>query len=206
MKKQQGMTLIEIALALIILGILVSGITLPIAAQMQTRQLKENEAYLQEIQQALFGYVVQHGVLPCPSIDQNGLAATTCTDWSETQGFLPWKTLQVQAKDAWASPWFYRVNRAFANSSQPISSETVPDLTQPIQIQDLAGYPLHDTAQKNLPCFIVFSAGKNKKPDGENQNMDALYQANIQTPIFDDQVIWSGTPMLFYYLSQAGKI
>lgn len=205
-KFQKGLSLIEIAIGIIILGILISGMTLPLAAQMQTRQLKENEAYLEQIREALLGYVIQHGVLPCPSLDQNGIAASNCLDWSETQGFLPWKTLQVRAKDAWQTAWMYRANRAFVNAAQPIYSETVPDTTLPIQISDLNGDPLHEVSQKNLPCFVVISAGKNQRFDGENQNHDAIYHANIQTPNFDDQTIWSGSPQLFYYLTLAGKI
>lgn len=72
MKKGQGFNLIEIAVVLVVLGFLIGNLLNPLAKKIEQDKIKLTQNYLEEIKQALLGYAVLHGCLPCPAIDING--------------------------------------------------------------------------------------------------------------------------------------
>jgi len=110
-KHYKGFTLIEVALALALIGILVSGGVLLFGQQHQ--QDKKNQTYQQlaDLRQLMLVFVQTNGYLPCPDTNGNGQENRktngACTN---RQGFLPAQTLGVKAKDAWGVPLYYRVN------------------------------------------------------------------------------------------------
>lgn len=61
-----GFTLVEMALVLLVLGLLTRAAVLPLAALQEHRDRRATEIRLQEIRQALFAHVVAYGALPCP--------------------------------------------------------------------------------------------------------------------------------------------
>jgi prepilin-type N-terminal cleavage/methylation domain-containing protein len=140
-----GFTLIELAVVLIIVSLLLGGLLVPLGTQISQRNVQTTQGQLEEIREALLGFAVVNGRLPCPTTTTNptnpqyGLEDASCslaTDPSWTAvGYLPWKTLGVAAYDAWgvgrnaaADPWTgyfrYRVHPNFANSASPISMST----------------------------------------------------------------------------------
>lgn len=125
-----GFTLVEMAIVLVIVGLLLGGMLMPLSAQMDQRRNSETQKALDEINQALIGFAVANGRLPCPAPATTatgsagaGLEATTgagsaltCTNVNGV-GVLPWATLGVTETDSWDRRYSYRVTLEFARGA-----------------------------------------------------------------------------------------
>ncbi len=103
---QRGLTLIEMAVVLMILGLIVAGLIGPLDTQLEARDRRET----------LNGYAVTRGRLPCPDSDGDGLpnpafdpADVTSAQCAVAEGFLPWAELGLKPGDAWGNRIGYRV-------------------------------------------------------------------------------------------------
>lgn len=120
---QSGFTLIEMAIVLMIVGLLLGGILVPLNAQMDQRNNSDTQKSLSEIKEAIIGYALVYGYLPCPADPTivtgtagAGISRTTCTTVASTTGVVPWNTLGVSETDAWGNRYTYRVTWYFADS------------------------------------------------------------------------------------------
>jgi len=120
-RRALGFSLIEMAFVLIIVTLLLGGLLVPFATQVEQKRIAETNKALEEIREALIGYALAHGNagapnLPCPDTDNNGTEDFTlngaCTN---AEGNLPWATLGVGMQDAWGNRFHYRVTAAFAD-------------------------------------------------------------------------------------------
>lgn len=224
LRRQNGFTLTELAIVLIIVALLISGMLVPLSAQKEMKDTTETQKQLAEIREALLGFALIHKRLPCPDRDTDpsasgyGLEEPSCASSVSEEGFLPWKTLGVSAMDAWgtrrtvaASPrlgdWRYRVDRNFASSTSLISLTTPFSTDDSLVIQDHSGINLTSTTER--PIAIVFSTGPNHTPDGQNNSYEGtsgIYEAGERTNAFDDIVIWVSRPVLFNRLIAAGRL
>ena len=101
-----GFTLIEMAVVLVIVGLLLGGMLVPLAAQMETDRRKETAATLESIREALIGYAVINGRLPCQDTNGDGLPGPGACNTGANQrnvGGLPYATLGVSRTDAWGN-------------------------------------------------------------------------------------------------------
>lgn len=212
----RGFSLTELAVVLVIIGLLLGGLTLPLAAQHELRQWRSSETSLQQIREALLGYAAIHGQLPCPDSDTDpgasgyGEAELSCPSSSQ-EAFLPFKTLGLEATDPWGRRWHYRVDPGFANVLSPISLSTTP-VKNGLQVVNHTGHSL--TTLEEAPVAIVYSLGANGRADGENASFEilspepgskALYQAGPPSPEFDDALYWLARPLLISRLIAAGR-
>jgi prepilin-type N-terminal cleavage/methylation domain-containing protein len=121
--RQQGFTLIEIAIVLMIVGLLLGGMLVPLTAQMEQQKVSASEKQLAEAREALIGYALANGQLPCPANPAlatgqpgAGIARTPpCTN-GNSAGVLPWATLGISETDAWGNRFTYRVSSDFADA------------------------------------------------------------------------------------------
>ena len=117
-----GFTLIELVVALAVIGLLLGAIMTPLATQFRVRTLKEAERNLNDVKAALVGYAMTNRRLPCPDTDtnpdglENPIGGGTCT---AQEGFLPWNTLGVDASDVWGRLYIYRVSPEFTFQTNP---------------------------------------------------------------------------------------
>ncbi len=138
-KKNQpsGFTLVEVAIVLVIVGLLMGGMLLPLSTRIEQQRQQETEKALAEIREALLGFAVTYGRLPCPAnpnlnntdpnagmeVVDNPSSPTQCADitvgavTSKEAGVLPWKTLGVTETDAWGRRFTYRVMADFADTN-----------------------------------------------------------------------------------------
>jgi prepilin-type N-terminal cleavage/methylation domain-containing protein len=98
----RGFTLIEVAISMVILGLVLTGLVVSLSSQLQQRRLLDTRTMLAEASDALIAFVTANARLPCPAVAaSNGLEATTapgvCT---VTAGFLPAVTLGLSNLDA----------------------------------------------------------------------------------------------------------
>lgn len=160
---QSGFTLVEIAIVLVIVGIALGGLLTSLAAQVDQRDYAQTRQSMEEIREALMGYALSHGYLPCPAISAtNGLedrAAGVCTAGKRV-GFLPWAELGVKKTDSWNNLYRYSVTPAYASSIALItlSPATARDIT--IQTRDAAGILVNLSNANDIPVAVV-SHGKN---------------------------------------------
>jgi prepilin-type N-terminal cleavage/methylation domain-containing protein len=103
-----GFTLTELAVVVLIVGLLLGGLLVTLDAQNIARTNAETRQILQNAHDAVIGFAVRYGRLPCPATAiSNGVeapatppappAANPCT---VTKGFLPAATLGLGPTDA----------------------------------------------------------------------------------------------------------
>jgi len=64
---QPGFTLAELAIVLLIVGILLSGMTTMFSAQTEQRMWNDTQSRLEAARDAILGYAIANGRLPCPA-------------------------------------------------------------------------------------------------------------------------------------------
>ena len=127
-RKSRGFTLVEMAMVLMIIGLLLGGLVPTISAQMETQRMGETRRQMNDIKDALTGFAVINGRLPCPSdgtavtgselVTGSGVAAVcTLTSANAARGVLPWATLGVSETDAWGRRFTYRITADFADGA-----------------------------------------------------------------------------------------
>lgn len=146
--EQQGFSLVEMAIVLVILGFVLGALLLPLRAQREQAAQLQTLNTLDSAKQALLGYAQQQGRLPCPAIvasfgQESPLGGTfsparpNCTSQS---GFLPAATLGIQPTDAQGfalDAWNNRVRYAVAANNNSASivngaacgGDAAPDFT-----------------------------------------------------------------------------
>ena len=216
-----GFTLIEMAVVLLILGVMLGWLLTPLEAQIDQRRLQETRESLAEIKEALIGFAMINGRFPCPATVTEpasadfGVEITPCSSGATSEGYLPWKTLGVSEIDAWGEMqktsaggmigyWRYRVDREF---SKPFNMATETSNSDKLKVQDSIGNSL--TAETQRPVVIFYSTGKNRVADGENadyEGTNGVYQSDVQSPVFDDHVVWISRPLLMSRMVAAGKL
>jgi len=211
MKIALGFTLIEMALVLIIMGLLMGSLLSPLPKQIEQKRINITQQRLEEIKEALLGFAVLHNRLPCPALDENGLESTTCNN----EGYLPWKFLGVGRYDAWGNPFRYRVDIEYTVplvSTDPLapippntSSGLVVQDTHPTTPIELVAPESETTASRVVA--IIFSYGKNRQANAENSGVvDNIYAQDVYVKnTFDDLLIWLPKSILINRLVVAKK-
>lgn len=91
--------LLEVAIALSVLGI-IAYMTMPLLGKIQQwQQIRVTHAHQEKIIESLAGYVLLNKRLPCPALTANGEAQPICTNETKA-GFVPYKTLGIDEKTA----------------------------------------------------------------------------------------------------------
>ena len=118
----RGFTLIELAVVIGIVALLLGALLVPLATQIQGRNIKETRESLAEIKEALTGFAMTQGRLPCPDTDAgpDGLENDPCGVLPQSsEGFLPYLDLGVPATDAWGHVFRYAVTSEFTKPTIP---------------------------------------------------------------------------------------
>ena len=229
-----GFTLVEIAIVMLIVGILLAGLIPTISSQIEQRQTSDTRKQLDEIQQALIGYAVVNGRLPCPaSSTSNGVEDPLNTGICNhpNDGFLPSATLGLSNMDSsgfsidgWGNRIRYSVTTAIANayttpsgmSSAGISALSNADLlvcATSTGITNTSCAP-GTSLTANGVAVVIVSTGKDgingaANPD-EAANMHGAttktFVTHDSTPTFDDLVVWISPNVLINRMVAAGKL
>ncbi|HKU71088.1 MAG TPA: type II secretion system protein [Burkholderiales bacterium] len=157
----RGFTLVELAIASLVMGLILSGILVPLSRQVETRQKNDSQRILDETREALIGYALSKGYLPCPatSVTNGQEGARTAGTCNSRRGLIPWETLGVAKLDAWGNILGYSVTPAFASSTVPFSLSTSPDIT--IQTRTSGTAALSNLTNSNTVVAAIISFGPN---------------------------------------------
>lgn len=133
----RGFTLVEVAVVMIIIGLLIGAIAIPLATRIESSKIENTTELLNLAEERLLAYVTRYGYFPCPAdAVSNGLeaganhATGSCATW---YGYLPATAIgltpvdaQGYAFDAWAS------GGATANRIRyAVSNQTVGGIANP---------------------------------------------------------------------------
>lgn len=133
----RGFTLIEMAIVLVVIGLILSGGLMAVAPALQNSRVTETNGKLDQIENALLVYAIRHGCLPCPaagnlsSSDENaGRAvgdtpppyhagcASACDSY---HGVVPWIALGLSEADV-TDGFGYRISYAVAEDLEQTDS------------------------------------------------------------------------------------
>jgi prepilin-type N-terminal cleavage/methylation domain-containing protein len=222
MKRQRGFSLLEMAVVLVIAGLLLGGV-LGAMPGMQARQREaQTRRQLEEVREALSTFAALNRRLPCPA--DPGTAATTpgagvervpnaggCT--GGIAGVLPWATLGLAQADDWGRRFTYRVSATFARSGVAITLASTGDNI----VRNVAGVDL----ATQVPVVVVSHGANGRRSystagvigpastdpsETENADSDALFISDTPTQEFDDLVIWVPISVLVSRMLQAGAL
>lgn len=233
MKRSAGFTLVEMAMVLVIVGLLIGGLVTPLSMQLEQRRVSETQKALDDAREALIGFALRYGYLPCPAISaSNGLEdrnGNQCTNQKRV-GYLPWATLGLPKLDAWNHLYRYSVTPAFADSAPTgrFNLWTARDIT--VATRDLKGALAPATATADIPAVLI-SHGKNGYgstsdqgttiADAGNGNVDEKLNSSAATSFvsrgindnpaqpggeFDDIVVWLSPNILFNRMVAAQRL
>lgn len=159
LRRSSGFSLVELAIVLVIVGLLLGGLLTPLSVQMEQRRLGDTQRALDETREALMGFAIRNGYLPCPAISaSNGIEHRIGTACAKRSGYIPWATLGVAKLDAWGRIYRYSVTPAFANSQYMFTLGTARDIT--VAGRDPQGRLAALTGMGDIPA-VVLSHGKN---------------------------------------------
>lgn len=231
-RAHEGFSLVEMAVVLVIAGLMIGGLLTPLAVQMEQRKISDTQKTMDEAREALMGFALRNGYLPCPAVSPvNGLedrSGATCRD-GKRQGVLPWATLGLPKLDSWGRVFHYSVTPAYSNSGAMFGLQTPRDIT--IGTRDPRGNLVAATAINDIPAVIV-SHGKNgaggfgdtgiRSADTSITNIDERTNAGstgiafvARTPSdsatvpggeYDDLVTWLSPNVLFNRMVAAGTL
>jgi type II secretory pathway pseudopilin PulG len=129
-RRARGFTLAELAIAFLVMSLILGGLIATFSAQNAARQLAETQRTLDNAREALIGFAVRFGRLPCPAADgATGVEvrrppanASTCavcaTADAHCEGLLPALTLGIGPTDGQGylvDAWGNRVRYAVTN-------------------------------------------------------------------------------------------
>jgi prepilin-type N-terminal cleavage/methylation domain-containing protein len=104
---QQGFTLIEIAIVMIIIGVLAGGGAFVMGMLTQRKARNESIDYLYQAKEAVLSYASTHGTLPQASANGDG----TVTDGDgQADGFFPYLDLKLKPTDFYRRVLKYEIN------------------------------------------------------------------------------------------------
>ena len=229
-----GFSLIEMAVVLVILGLILSSSLLPLSAQMDHHNTLETQKNLAEAREALLGFAMAHGYLPCPAKSaSDGLedrTGNTCTGGKRV-GHLPWAELVMAKLDGWGHLFRYSVTLAYADSGSKIVLSPLTNRDITIESRDAAGNLQNLSTAGGIPVAIV-SMGKNgiwgyaddgsRVSDTSSTNTDEDSNGNgngkvfmSRTPAenttapggeFDDLVVWVSPGIYLNRMVAAGQL
>lgn len=230
---QRGFTLLEMALALVVLTLLMSAVVTTMSSQEERKRTAKTREALDQAKDAVIGFALVNGRLPRPaSAPTDGTERAACANEADCTGFVPWVALGLQPGDGSDRLLKYSVTPAFANAAFTFSS--LP--TKSVRTRDTAGNLVYlagaatCTATSACTPAVLLSQGDGRwgtRFDGQaipgswpittdeylNHTATAHFISRDRTELdtapgaeFDDRVIWLPTPVLMGRMVQAGKL
>lgn len=225
MRRARGFTLVELAVALAVIGLLLGMLVVPLSAQVDQQRISETHKLLSLGTEAVLGFAVANGRLPCPAtpgtatgVAGAGLENKPGAACGLTEGVLPWASLGVPETDAWGRRFTYRVTLALADDpSGGLQASFVLTDNGDITVKATSGGANIAT---NVAAVII-SHGKNgfgaiqtsgvqlggaTGDELENANADMNFVSKLPEPAFDDQVAWVSPNVLKSRMVAANRL
>ena len=174
-----GFTLAEMAIVLLVVGLLLSSVLSTVSNQLDARNSRDMQTRIDQIKDALIGFAQANGRLPCPA---DGTIATGAANAGLEQftvtvagppsqyvctnpngfGVLPWATLGVPETDVWGRRFGYKVSPAFSDSILQTTDTWGCGATIPIPTPNQSSFAL--CAQGTLTITTRTATNKTGSP------------------------------------------
>lgn len=228
-----GFSLVELTIVLVIVALLAGGLMFGLSGQREQIQSKEARQQLETIREALIGYAMTNGRLPCPAPanlpNTDPAAGRTrtppCAD-DLRFGVVPWVTLGLSETDPWGNRFTYFVSAKFtaALAADAQASFTLSTGSATAVPADNAGTAnVMDNGlviASDVPAVIVSHGSRGVgayQPNGaqlpgaigdeaENADADLTFIAHTPTENFDDLLTWIIPTVLKSRLVAVGKL
>ncbi len=229
--RNNGFSLVELAIVLVIVALLTSGLLLGISAQRNAAENIDAQRQLETIREALTGFALTRGRLPCPAVAN--LANTDVNagleNCAQQHGVLPWATLGLPETDPWGNRFTYFASSKFtaqltagAQSSFTLSTgdpnATPPDNAGTANIKASSGSA--SNVASDLPAVVVSHGSRGAgawQPSGtqlpgaagdelENADADLTFIAGQPSNSFDDLLTWVVPSILKSKMVAAGRL
>lgn len=227
-----GFTLIEFAIGMLLLSMLLSTLLAPLTAQVEQRKATDTQNMLVQIADALMGFAMANGYLPCPDrnsgagandgVEDLNMGATNC---AVAEGNLPWATLGITGADAWGNFFRYRATPAFTDRANLFRLNNAGNIT----VQCPASACGNAMIYINSAPAIVLSHGRNgygavnsvslaanvapaSADERANSDGNAVFTSRSLTAAgaaageFDDLAAWLSTPVLLNKMITAQRL
>lgn len=230
LKLGMGFSLVELAIVLIVVSLLLVALMGPLAAQQEQKAIMDTKRQMDEAKEALFGFLVSNGRLPCPAdpaldtanVNAGVERAGGCAAVANSIGVLPWRTLGLRETDAWNHRYTYRVAAAFANAAPAITMASVGDID--VRTDAAATTPIVNVTEATA---LLVSHGRHAEgawatngvkitdstdvDEAENSNGDQRFvdhsnTAAVPNSPYDDLVMWIPRNLVFNKLIVAGRL
>ena len=131
----RGFTLVELAIVLIIVALMTGGLLLGLSAQRNAAENADAQRQLEVIREALMGFAIANGRLPCPadpSLTSANAAVGTedrpnvTSVCNRSYGVIPWTTLGVTEVDPWGRRFTYFASDKF---TKPVPTGSLASFT-----------------------------------------------------------------------------
>ena len=231
-QKAAGFSLVEMAIVLVIVGLLLAGLLPTISSQIEQQRRNETRKQMEEIKESLVGFAISKGYLPCPAVSaSSGVEDRSATACNKRIGFVPWVTLGVSKTDGWGRIFRYSATHAFTNSSAVFATGTLRDIT--IKTRDATGTLTNLSNTDDIPA-VILSHGRNgygatlysgvtfggvsttnvdeqKNVTGDGTGKTFIFREQSDNTStsggeFDDLVVWLSPNILFNRMVAAGKL
>ena len=224
----KGFSLVELAVVLVIVGLLASGLMLSLGTQRETATTQEAQRQLENIREAVIGFALANGRLPCPALST--LANTDSNAGRENctlqHGVVPWATLGLPEVDPWGNRFSYCASQKFTtppsggaqagftlttgspNADPPDNAGTANVISGGANVaSDLPGVIISH-GQRSAGAFTPSGSQipRTTGDEDENADTDFTFVAHAPTPTFDDQLIWIVPAILKSRMVAAGKL
>lgn len=226
-RRNSGFSLVELAIVLIIVALLTGGLLLGVSAQRSASEYAEAQRQLDSVREALLGYAMANGRLPCPapanlpSTDANaGVARTPPCDNALQYGVVPWATLGVPQNDPWGRRLTYYASSAFTGAVAAGTLASFALTTTGSYANIKASGASSANIASDLPAVVVSHGSRGAgawQSDGtqvaggagdeaENADADLTFIARTPDPSFDDLVTWVAASTLKAKMVAAGRL
>lgn len=179
-KNIKGFTLVELAIVLVIVGVLAGTFLTTLGSRIDTTRRADTLAEMEVIKQALYGYALTNNFahLPCPdcrtaacalgaNVENDGISDITgnvCdVDVADANaalplGNLPWRTLGLGYGDSWGNHYSYWATSTATDDSADFALASWPD-GEAATINTRVGAVV--SLLSNNAVAIIMSHGKN---------------------------------------------
>ncbi len=146
-KQQAGFSLVELALVLMIVGLLAAGALSVLSSQREQVKYTESEQALAQTKQALLSFLVVNGFLPCPDTTGDGLENRTNQACEAVSGDVPYRDIGLRLADVRDG---FGVGLHYVVNAEATSLSALQDSTRSASF--FCGI---SCAGGNLPVFIL---------------------------------------------------
>lgn len=231
----RGFTLVEMAIVLVIIGLILGGLLVSLTAQTDLKNYSEARKLLEDSKEALMGYALNNRHLPCPDKtagadngdddrpndgreDFNAVTGNCIVP----EGNLPWATLSQINRDPWELALIYRVATAFSQRAPLNTFNLTMNGNIRICNEAACNVPrLTDTA-----IAVIVSRGKNRgicstapslpacadeRANDDNNNDFVSHEPRARTLAdpnaeYDDVIVWLSSNVLMNRMVAAGQL